>query len=61
MVRKLKKRHPRIRRRLALVAAVVTAAVVLAFCVPLAIFVRSVAYDRAVDSAELEAQGDGVK
>ena len=37
-------------------AAVVTAAVVLAFCIPLAFFVRSVAYDRAIDSAELEAR-----
>jgi len=37
-------------------AAVVTAAVVLAFCIPLAFFVRSVAYDRAIDNAELEAR-----
>jgi signal transduction histidine kinase len=35
---------------------VVTGAVVLAFCIPLAIYVRSVAYDRAIDSAELQAR-----
>jgi len=37
-------------------AAVVTATVVLAFCIPLSLFVRSVAYDRAIDGAELEAR-----
>lgn len=49
-------RRPRIRRRLALIAAVATGTVMLAFCVPLAFFVRSVAYDRAVDGAELQAR-----
>lgn len=48
--------RPRIRRRLALIAAVTTSAVMLAFCVPLTFFVRSVAYDRAIDAAELEAR-----
>lgn len=37
-------------------AAVVTSAVVLAFCIPLSLFVRSVAYDRAIDGAELQAR-----
>jgi hypothetical protein len=49
-------RRPRIRRRLALIAAIATGTVMLAFCVPLALFVRSVAYDRAVDAAELQAR-----
>jgi signal transduction histidine kinase len=49
-------RRPRIRRRLALIAAVATGTVMLAFCIPLAFFVRSVAYDRAVDTAELQAR-----
>jgi len=49
-------RRPRIRRRLALIAAVATGTVMLAFCIPLALFVRSMAYDRAVDSAELQAR-----
>jgi signal transduction histidine kinase len=49
-------RRPRIRRRLALIAAVATGTVMLAFCIPLAFFVRSVAYDRAVDGAELQAR-----
>ena len=49
-------RRPRIRRRLALIAAIATGTVMLAFCVPLAFFVRSVAYDRAVDAAELQAR-----
>jgi signal transduction histidine kinase len=49
-------RRPRIRRRLALIAAVATGTVMLAFCIPLAFFVRSVAYDRAVDNAELQAR-----
>jgi signal transduction histidine kinase len=48
--------RPRIRRRMALMAAVVTGAVVLAFCIPLSLFVRSVAYDRAVDGAEVQAR-----
>lgn len=48
--------RPRIRRRLALIAAVATGTVMLAFCIPLAFFVRSVAYDRAVDAAELQAR-----
>src|ERR1019366_451131 len=46
----------RIRRTMAFMAAVVTGAVVLAFCIPLAVFVRSVAYDRAIDNADLEAR-----
>ena len=46
----------RIRPRLAVTAAAVTTAVVLAFCIPLAFYVRNVAYDRAIDSAELEAR-----
>jgi signal transduction histidine kinase len=37
-------------------AAVVTGAVVLAFCIPLAIYIRSIAYDRAIDSAELQSR-----
>ena len=41
---------------MAFMAAVVTGAVVLAFCIPLAVFVRSVAYDRAIDNADLEAR-----
>jgi len=41
---------------MAFMAAVVTATVVLAFCIPLSLFVRSVAYDRAIDGAELEAR-----
>ena len=49
-------KRPRIRRRLALIATVTTSTVMLAFCVPLAFFVRSVAYDRAIDAAELEAR-----
>lgn len=49
-------RRPRIRRRLALIAAIATGTVMLAFCIPLAFFVRSVAYDRAVDAAELQAR-----
>jgi signal transduction histidine kinase len=48
--------RPRIRRRLALIAAVATGAVMLAFCIPLAFFVRTVAYDRAIDAAELQAR-----
>jgi len=37
-------------------AAAVTGAVVLAFCIPLSLFIRSVAYDRAIDGAELQAR-----
>lgn len=44
------------RRRLALAAAGLTSAVVLAFCVPLALVVRYLAIQRAVDSAELESR-----
>lgn len=44
------------RRRLAVTAAAVTAMVVLAFCVPLALVVRVVARDRAVHAAELESR-----
>ena len=36
-------------------AAAVTGTVVLIFCIPLAFFVRSIAYDRAIDGASLEA------
>jgi signal transduction histidine kinase len=36
--------------------AAVTTTVVLAFCIPLAFYVRNVAYDRAIDSAELQAR-----
>lgn len=53
---RLRGKRLRIRRRLALLAAVITTAVVLAFCIPLAIYVRSVAYDRAIDSAELQSR-----
>jgi signal transduction histidine kinase len=49
-------RRPRIRRRLAVITAVVTGTVVLAFCIPLAFFVRAIAYDRAIDAAELQAR-----
>jgi signal transduction histidine kinase len=44
------------RRRLAATAAAVTATVVLAFSVPLALVVRVVARDRAVHAAELESR-----
>jgi len=37
-------------------AAAVTTAVVLAFCIPLSLYIRSVAYDRAVDGADLQAR-----
>lgn len=49
-------RRPRIRRQLALIAAIATGTVMLAFCIPLAFFVRSVTYDRAIDGAELQAR-----
>ena len=49
-------RRPRIRRRLAVITTVVTGTVVLAFCIPLAFFVRAIAYDRAIDAAELQAR-----
>jgi signal transduction histidine kinase len=49
-------RRPRIRRRLALIAVIVTGTVMLAFCVPLAFYVRTAAYDRAVDGAELQGR-----
>jgi len=45
-----------VRRRLAVTAAAVTAMVVLAFCVPLALVVRVVAHDRAMHAAELESR-----
>lgn len=48
--------QPRIRRRLALITATVTATVLLAFCLPLAVFVRNVAYDRAIDAAEQDCR-----
>jgi signal transduction histidine kinase len=44
------------RRRLAIAAVGLTSAVVLAFCVPLALVVRYLAIQRAVDSAELESR-----
>ena len=44
------------RRRLTLTAAALTSAVVLSFCVPLALVVRYLAIQRAVDSAELESR-----
>src|SRR5262249_61412201 len=50
------RRRPRIRRRLALISAVATSTVMLAFCIPLSFVVRSLAYDRAIDTAELEAR-----
>ena len=50
------RRRPRIRRRLALISAVATGTVMLAFCIPLSFVVRSLAYDRAIDTAELEAR-----
>jgi signal transduction histidine kinase len=50
------RKRPRIRRRLALITATVTATVLLAFCLPLAVFVRNVAYDRAIDSAEQDCR-----
>ncbi len=37
-------------------AAVVTGTVVVAFCIPLTLFITSVANDRAIDGAELEAR-----
>jgi signal transduction histidine kinase len=49
-------RRPRIRRRLALIAAIATGTVMLAFCIPLALYVRTAAYDRAVDGAQLQAR-----
>jgi len=48
-------RRQGIRRRLATLVALVTIAVVLLFCIPLAFYIRSIAYDRAIDSAELQA------
>lgn len=51
-----RRKRARIRRRLALLAAVVTGTVVLAFCIPLSLYMRSVAYDRAIDGAELQAR-----
>src|SRR5215467_15652982 len=50
------RRRPRIRRRLALISAVATGTVMLAFCIPLSFVVRSLAYDRAIDTAELESR-----
>ena len=44
------------RRRLVLTAAALTSAVVLAFSVPLALVVRYLAIQQAVDSAELESR-----
>lgn len=45
------------RRRLVILAAANTLMVVLAFLVPLALLVRTLARDRALNAAELEAQG----
>jgi len=45
-----------VRRRLTLVAAAVTSMVVLAFLVPLVLLVQTIATDRAMNAAELEAQ-----
>ncbi|HEY3238937.1 MAG TPA: two-component sensor histidine kinase, partial [Acidimicrobiia bacterium] len=44
------------RRRLVLLAAANTVMVALAFLVPLAVLVRTLARDRALNAAELEAQ-----
>ena len=41
---------------MALIAAIATGTVILVFCVPLAFYVRTNAYDRAVDAAELQAR-----
>ncbi len=41
---------------MALIAAIATGTVMLVFCVPLALYVRTNAYDRAVDGAELQAR-----
>jgi signal transduction histidine kinase len=41
---------------MALIAAAATGTVMLVFCVPLALYVRTNAYDRAVDAAELQAR-----
>ena len=41
---------------MALIAAIATGTVILVFCVPLALYVRTNAYDRAVDGAELQAR-----
>jgi signal transduction histidine kinase len=46
-----------VRRRLVILAAANTLMVVLAFLVPLALLVRTLARDRALNAAELEAQG----
>ena len=56
MARARSRSRARIRRKMAFMAAVVTGTVVLAFCIPLALYVRSVAYDRAVDGADVEAR-----
>jgi len=40
------RRRAQIRRRLAVISAIATGTVMLAFCLPLAFYVRSVAYDR---------------
>lgn len=52
----LLRRPARIRRRLALIAAISTGTVMLAFCLPLAFIVRNVTYDRALDKAELASR-----
>jgi signal transduction histidine kinase len=41
---------------MALIAAIATGTVILVFCVPLALYVRTNVYDRAVDTAELQAR-----
>lgn len=49
-------RPARIRRRMALIAAVSTSTVVLAFCLPLAFAIRNFTFDRAMDRAEFAAR-----
>jgi signal transduction histidine kinase len=46
-----------VRRQLALAAAALTSMIVLAFVVPLAVLVRTIAVDRATNAAEREATG----
>lgn len=52
----VRSRRARLRRHLALISAVSTGVVMLAFCIPLAVFVRNIAYDRAIDGAELQSR-----
>jgi len=48
-----------VRARLALTAAAVTAMIVLAFCIPLARLIQTVATNRALDAAKLESRSLG--